>query len=123
MIKDYNQTFQGLEKDIISKVHKLQQRKIFVRQTGYGLLSLGSFMGLISAILYVKNVISTSGVSEYLSLLLSDSTILLYWKELSLTIVESLPFLGLAALCGAGALFLWSALRTKELQTFKKALI
>lgn len=123
MIKDYNQTLPELEKDIIRKIHKLQRRKILVRQIGYGFLSVGSLVGIISAALYVKNIILTSGVYEYLSLLFSDSTILVYWKELSFTVVESLPFLGLAALCGTGALFLWSAVRTRELQTFKKALI
>ena len=123
MIKDYNQTLPGLEQDIISKIHRIQKRRIFIRQASYGLLSLGSFGGVIASGIYVKNILLTSGSLEYFSLLFSDAGILSYWKELSLSIAESLPIFGLAMLCGVGALFLWSAMRTAQLQLFKKALI
>ncbi|MEK7463905.1 MAG: hypothetical protein AAB610_02155 [Patescibacteria group bacterium] len=123
MIKDYNQTLPGLEQDTISKIQSIRKHRIFMRQTGYGLLSLGSFAGIIASGIYVKDILLTSGSFEYFSLLFSDVKTLAYWKELSLSMAESLPFLGLAMLCGIGALFLWSAMRTTQLQLFKKALI
>lgn len=123
MIKDYNQTLPGLEQDIISKIHGIQRRRVFMRQAGYGILSLGSFVGIMASGIYVKDILLTSGSYEYLSLLFSDAEILSYWKELSLSLAESLPIFGLAVLCSVGALFLWSAMRTMQLQLFRRALI
>lgn len=123
MIKDYNQTLPGLEQDIVSKVRKLQKRKIFIKQAGFGFISLGSFAGVIAAVSYIWTALSNSSVFEYFSLLFSGVEILAYWKELSLSITESLPVFGLAMLFGVIGLFLWSAMRTAQLQLFKKALI
>lgn len=123
MINNYNQTFPGLEQYIIKKIYKLENRKLFIKQSIYGVLSFGSFIGVISSGVYAVKTLAISGVYNYISLLFSDIQALSYWKELSLSIAESLPFLAIAICFGICALFLWSILKTVKIHEFKKALI
>ena len=122
MINNYNQTLPGLEQNIINKINKIEKRKLFVKQSIYGLVSLISFAGIIPAVSYVLKSLSTSGLYEYISLIFSNTETLAYWKELSLSILESMPFLGLAMGLGVLGIFLWSLLKTLNIQVMKRAI-
>ncbi len=51
-----------------------------------------------------------TGFDQYLSLAFSDSSVLItYWKELSLSLVESLPLMAVMLVLGALGLFIWSS--------------
>lgn len=122
MIKDYYKTLPGLEQDIISKIRKLERKGLFIKQSIFGAVALVSFAGIIPSGLYIAKALSTSGLSGYLSLMFSDVGALSYWKELALSILESLPFLGLAIGLGVTGLFLWSLLKTVRIQVMKNAI-
>jgi hypothetical protein len=123
MIKDYNQTCFGLEKEIVGKIKALESNKLLLGQFVYGSIAFVSLGGFIVSLFYLTNTLSVSGVYEYISLLLSDFTIVSYWKELSYSIVESLPFFEIALSLGILALFLWSILKNIKIQIFKNTLI
>ncbi len=62
----------------------------------FGAVDIFSIAGLVLAGLSLVNLLASSGFYNYLSLLWSDSgTLALYWQELLMSLVESLPFLGL----------------------------
>lgn len=122
MIKNYAQVSSGLEKEIINKIYKIEKRRLFIKQSLYEGLSLVSFIGIIPATAYIYNTLSTSGLFSYISLVFTNIEALAYWKELLLSILESLPFLGLALCLGALGIFLWSILKTLKIQVMKNAI-
>ena len=85
----------------------------FRRARAYLLVSttVGVF-GIIGAVFSVKYLLqgfNQSGFYNYFSLLLSDPDIMLtYWREFSLSIVESIPVTGVIISLGAFAVFLVS---------------
>lgn len=123
MIKEYNQILPGLEQDIISKIKKIEKRNILVKQTIFSLVSISSLIGTIILALDLKQAFSLSGTYEYISLIFSDISMITYWRELAMTIAETVPFLSLAFVLGALAMFFWSTLTTIKLQVFKTAVI
>jgi hypothetical protein len=67
-----------------------------VKSWAFSLLGLISFIGLIPAWKVLASDLTQSGVFEYLSLVFSNgNSILPYWKELGLSIVESLPMMSI----------------------------
>lgn len=123
MINGYNQTLPNLEQDIIKKIYKIRKKKLFILQSIYGFISIGSFIGIISSGIYALKTLANSSVYEYISLLFTDIETLSYWKELSFSITESFPFLAIASCLAICGIFLWSLLKTVRIQTFKSALI
>lgn len=81
-----------------------------------------AFQGLVTffsltATVYVANTVTTSfsqsGFYYYLELVFSgDMKVMTYWKEIGMSLAESLPVLGVALLLAAIALSLWSGSRT-----------
>lgn len=70
---------------------KLVKRRFFFTST----LTIISVVSLIPAFMYLSSEISKSGFYQYAKLLISDtSSIFIYWKELSYSLVESAPMLG-----------------------------
>jgi hypothetical protein len=53
-----------------------------------------------------------SGFYHYLSVIFSGENVFAYWKELSLSLVESLPIFGLISLLAVSAASLWSVANT-----------
>ncbi|MHB1316749.1 MAG: hypothetical protein ACYCZW_02735 [Minisyncoccota bacterium] len=55
-----------------------------------------SFFGLIFSIRYMIQEFYRSSFHSYLSLILSDPSVtILYWKELSISLIETLPIVGI----------------------------
>ena len=122
MIKGYLQNLPGLEQDIIKELHKLERRKLFFKQGVYELMSIISFLSIIPATVYIVDSFSNSSIYEYAWLMLTDIETLSYWKELSLSLLESIPFLGLAMGFGVLGIFLWSMVRTINVHRMKDAI-
>jgi len=75
-------------------------------------LSLGA---TIWAFIYTVSAFAQTGFSEYFSLLLSERfSVLAYWKEIGLTLAESLPVFSLAILLLMVSSLLWSARKTTK---------
>ena len=122
MIKGYENVRQGLELDIINKINKIKRRKLLLKQGFYSLISLLSFTGVIFSVKYIASYVATSGIYGYIELVFSDFKALSYWKELSLSILESLPFFGLAIGLGILSIFLWSMLKTFKIQVLRRSI-
>lgn len=68
-----------------------------------------SFMALIPMFIYTLIKLGQSGFYTYFSLMFSDiSSLSIYWKELSITLVESLPVLSVLLLLSVFFVFLVS---------------
>jgi hypothetical protein len=112
-MKYCNITFPGdLEVHIIQKIRIVEKRAKIRRLIGLGVVSATSFTGIVTMGIYLGNAMSNSGVTEYVSVVASDSgSIGAYWKELALSVAESLPVLGVIALLTAVGVFMWSGAR------------
>lgn len=114
----------GLKFDLMSQVierlgqdQKRQARRNFFV---FGLVDIFSAMVLVSSSFYLFKLIASSGFYNYLSLLWSDGGMIsLYWHELLLSLIESLPVLGLIVLLGGTLALLLSLAKT--ITSFKLA--
>ena len=103
----------GLDVSIKHELHKLERRSLRIRTSFLGVLSLFSLSALVATFFSLGRTLATSGFSNYLSLIVSDSSIITtYWKEVSLSLVESLPMLSVALLLLALGVFIWSSAKT-----------
>ena len=103
----------SLRSNIISGIVREEHRRaktylIFFATT----LSL-SLAGVILSLKYLAESFYQSGFYEYTSLLFSgDSAVFPYWKELSLSIIDSMPIIGVIAFLGAVGFLVWSGANT-----------
>jgi hypothetical protein len=116
---EYVKPSQNLESIIINKISFLQRKRLFIKQSIYSLITIPSFIGAIYLGNYSAKAFIESGVYEYLLLIVSNINVLIYWKDLSLSIVESLPFLELSIFFGFCGLCLWSITRIMKIQVSK----
>lgn len=99
----------GLSAKILLSIEREKQRIARIRLSVFSLLSLGSSFALVFIMPYAQEGFSHSGFTDYFSLLFSDTgTVLTFWKEFALSIVESLPFLEITALALFAFIFLCS---------------
>ncbi len=98
-----------LYQKITTLILRKRQRQEQIQLILTGGLSLLSGVGVIFAFRYVIQELSHSNFSQYISLLFHDSTTaLVYWRELGMSLAESLPFLGVTILLSTILLFLAS---------------
>lgn len=123
MKKNYNQLFQievanyeGLENDIMNSINVIKHRNMLIKQILYSSVSVISLLGLVYSGNYVFNLLVNSGIYEYMSLVFVNMQVLAYWKELSYSIVESIPFFELAILMGLISIFMWSLRKITKIQ-------
>jgi hypothetical protein len=71
-----------------------------------------STLCIVPLVQYTLAQLYASGFYEYLSLMLSDRTLFLtYWREFSLSLIESLPSIALIVLIPLAVAFVWSLRR------------
>jgi hypothetical protein len=119
--QEYVKPSQNLEIKIINKINILERRRLFIKQLVYLVIAAPSLTGSIYLGKYSARLFAESGVYEYLSLIISNISVLAYWKDLSLSIVESIPFFELSIFFGFCALCLWSLSRIMKIQISKPA--
>lgn len=74
--------------------------------SGFGLISLGGLYFLGSV---VVRTIAQSEFWQYISLFFSNGgDLVFYWKELMLSLVESMPLFGITSFFALVAFFLWT---------------
>ena len=102
----------NLEAVIIKRVKCEQKRFARIRFSFQSTLAGASLIGLVEAGIYLFKSIQQTGFYEYASLAFSDGAVLsLYWKELVLSLVDSLPLFGLIIFMSVTALFIWSTVK------------
>ena len=74
-------------------IHKKHNAKI--KLWIFSLVGIISFAGLVPAFNTLSTDFAKSGFYEYFSLIFGNGSILSYWKELSLSLVESLPIMSI----------------------------
>lgn len=82
--------------EILARIEAKSRQTAKTRFIALGVISLASVIAMIPAFNYLWQEFFASGFYQYLSVLFLDgNTIFSYWKELALSLAESLPILGL----------------------------
>ena len=103
---------QGLYGAIMARVDLAKRRAAKMRAGLFGVVALVSAGALVPALQYTANQLYASGFNDYLSLMLSDHTLVLtYWREFGLSLIESLPSLALLLLLPIAVALVWSLVR------------
>lgn len=118
------ETPEGLEDRISQRVFQTmeKQRQLHLRAqlVAESIVSIVTFASFVPLTLSLTQSLEQSGFFGYVSVLFSgDAGIALYWKELGLSIVESLPLLTISLALSVALVFIISA--TKTISTFKTA--
>jgi hypothetical protein len=99
----------GLEEQIINRISIEEKRLARIRIFVFGGSSVVSFGFSLWAVIYLANSIKETGFWQYLSLIFSENgAIFAYWRELSLSLAESLPIVGFITFFIAIGFFIWS---------------
>ncbi len=94
---------------LVSVKGRTSSRVLIVRTVVSGALSLVAITALVPSLLIAQSEISRSDFYQFLSLLLSDTnTVMTFWKEFTLSLMESFPTLGMIAVLGSVFVFLVS---------------
>ena len=92
----------GLEQKILTHIEK----KMVVRGWILKIISCATFCATVTTGIYMVSVFKETGMYEYVSMIFSVDFSL--WKELSLSILESLPIMGLIVFFALCASCVWS---------------
>lgn len=104
-----------LEASILKKITIERTKTTRLRFAFLSATALFSLWGIIQTGISLWQSFRETGFYEYASLIFSDGTTLTsYWKEFTLSLIESLPLLGLTILLVILATFIWSS--TKALR-------
>ena len=119
MSKNYTQLFSHLEAleptdDLLGKVlSRLDKERFIVIRRRIALLSgflVVLVLALVPAFKMVWDGINASGFTQFLSLLFSDSGVVMaYWQSFGLTLLESLPVISIVVFLAIVVSFLGSA--------------
>ncbi len=102
-----------LEARVFSRIEK--EKKFLARRSLliFTLADVLSGAGLVLSFSYLFKLLATSGFYHYASLFWSDlGTASLYWQELLLSLVESLPMLGVIAFLMVTLVLIFSLAKT-----------
>jgi hypothetical protein len=103
---------QGLLTAVLARVHFEQKRAAKKELVLVGSLTLGSLAAIIPAFSYFISSFIQSSFYQYLSVIFSDGTsVLIYWKEILMSLAESVPFWPIIIFSAVLVVFLWSASR------------
>jgi len=118
LIKIDNQSIsipQNLVNNIVLRMDEKARHNSKIKALGLSLVSISSFLLSIPIIFQIITSFTQSGLYNYLSLISTDSDVLVrYWKDIAISLAESLPVLGIASLLAVLAVFVWSALKARS---------
>ena len=99
----------GFGAQIFNRINMEEKRLARIRIFAFGASTVASFAFSLWAVIYLVNSIKETGFSQYFSLIFSENgAVLAYWRELSLSLAESLPIVSLIVFLCAIGLFIWS---------------
>ncbi len=89
----------GLCNTILTRIEQVKRRTAQWQAALFGACTLASVAVLVPVLQYTSEQLYSSGFYEYLSFMASDRSLALtYWREFSLSLVESLPSIALLLL-------------------------
>jgi nitrate reductase NapE component len=99
----------GLGVKILNFIEAREKRLAKIKSWAFGSTSIASFGFSVWAIVYLIQSFKQTGFWQYLSLAFSENGMMLtYWKEFSLSLVESLPVVSVVLFLTAVGFFVWS---------------
>ncbi|MBP7804606.1 MAG: hypothetical protein KA052_00070 [Candidatus Pacebacteria bacterium] len=125
MDKDLKQLFKnneratpplGLSDHIFRKIDECAQKEDRHDRYFWGVFLAFSLVAFIGSGVYAYHAFVASNFGNYLSVIFSDGGAAIgLWKELGLSLVESLPLLSVLAILGSVTILLWTVRKfTKE---------
>jgi hypothetical protein len=84
-----------LSDDILLTILKKERKNTHIKLWAYSIVGVFSLTGVIPAFNLLLSNFIQSGFYQYLLLAFSDSQAVLYWKEITLSIIESIPMTSL----------------------------
>lgn len=101
---------EGLGERVLARIAIVARAKDRFDRYAWGAFFVVSLSGFVASGVYAAERFSTSGFGSYLSLLFSDiGSFANIWKDLGLSLVESLPVLGIGIFLASVWALLWSA--------------
>ena len=105
-----------LPSNLVSKIVLSLDKKVShdskVKALGLSFVSFISFLISIPIISQIITSFTQSGFYNYISIIFSDSDVaFIYWKEILISLIESLPVLGIASLLTIALVFIWSTIK------------
>ncbi len=97
-----------LKNKILARINKQERFSARIKLTISGFGALFAIGALGPAILYAIRDFNQSGLYEYISLLFSDTSVFSFWKEIGLSIIESMPIIGIMLVLGSICILLIS---------------
>jgi len=89
----------GLYQAILERIARAKRTEARIRTGLFGILAVVSGLALVPALQYTAEQFYASGFYDYLTLISSDrGFVLTYWRQFSLSLVESLPSVALLLL-------------------------
>ena len=84
-----------LSGSILLVISAKERKSARIKLWAYSIIGAFSFAGLFPSVKLLLSQFSQSGFYQYLSLAFSDSRAVSYWKEITLSITESIPMTSL----------------------------
>jgi hypothetical protein len=111
-----------LVNNIIFSVDQKNHQRSKIKTLSLSFVSIASLALSIPIISELITSFTQSGIYNYFSLIFSDSDIaVMYWKEIIVTLAESIPIISVISLLAILAIFTWSTL--KAMSEARKVLI
>lgn len=102
----------NLVNKIILSVDKKVSHDSKIKALGLSFVSFISFLISIPIISQIITSFTQSGFYNYISIIFSDSDVaFIYWKEILISLIESLPVIGIASLLAIAVVFIWSTIK------------
>ena len=99
----------GLGMRILAKISDEEKHSAKIKTWVFGGSTAISFVLSLWAVTNLAGGIKETGFWQYLSLIFSENgMVLAYWRELSFSLIESLPIVGLILFLTATGFFVWS---------------
>lgn len=103
---------ENLASNIILRVDTKIKQNAKLKALGLSFVSMCSLFISIPIIFQIITSFTQSGFYNYLSIIFSDSDVaIIYWKEILMSLVESLPIVGIVGLLAVTLVFVWSILK------------
>ncbi|MFA6520526.1 MAG: hypothetical protein WCT44_02895 [Candidatus Paceibacterota bacterium] len=102
-------SLQNLRNNIISGIILEEYRRAKLYFFFFITTLFASVAGVAFSLKYLAESFYQSGFYEYISLMFSgDNVVFSYWKELSLSLVDSIPILGVIVFLSTLGILVWS---------------
>lgn len=103
----------NLEQSILFRLDQEQKKHAKIQLVVFSLVDLASLAGLAASLVFLSNLFAQSGFIQYLLLIFSDSSLLFsFWRELAMSLAESLPVFGVIVLFSFVIVLAWSLAKT-----------